>query len=56
MHMAPDVLASRNSLIRENLNKMKESVDGGFFKDALRYATQFCLLSRQLASELESTI
>jgi hypothetical protein len=53
MHMAAPVLASRFSLIRENLEKLRESIDGGFFQDALRYARQFDLLSGQLAAELE---
>jgi hypothetical protein len=53
MHIEPVVLASRFSIIGESLEKLRESIDRGFFQDALGYAKQFRLLSDQLAAELE---
>jgi hypothetical protein len=53
MHIEPVVLASRFNLIGESLEMLRESIDRGFFQDALRYARQFRLLTDQLAAELE---
>jgi hypothetical protein len=53
MPIEPVVLASRFRIIGENLEKLRESIDRGFFQDALRYAKQFRLLSDQLAAELD---
>jgi hypothetical protein len=53
MHIEPVVLASRFRIIGENLEKLRESIDRGFFQDALRYAKQFRFLSDELAVELE---
>jgi hypothetical protein len=40
------------SIIRENLEKLRESIDRGFFQDALRYAIALNKSSGQLAGEL----
>jgi|HubBroStandDraft_6_1064221.scaffolds.fasta_scaffold3107672_1 hypothetical protein len=37
----------------ESLEGLRESIDGGFFRDALRYAEQYRLLSDQLAAEVK---
>jgi hypothetical protein len=40
------------SIIRENLEKLRESIDRGFFQDALRYAIALNKSTGQLAGEL----
>jgi hypothetical protein len=52
MHVASDELALRFSMIRENLDKLRESIANGFLKDAMRFATQLNNSTGQLSTEL----
>ena len=52
MHMASVVPDTGFSIIRENLEKLRESIDRGFFQDALRYAIALNKSTGQLAGEL----
>jgi len=52
MHMAPDDLASRFCIIRQNLDNLRESIANGFLQDAMRLATQVNSSTNQLAAEL----
>jgi hypothetical protein len=46
------VAALRFSIIRENLDKLRESIASGALEDAMRYATQLNCSTGQLATEL----
>ena len=52
MHVASDDLALRFSVIRENLDKLRESIASGFLQDAMRFATQLNCSTGQLANDL----
>jgi phytoene/squalene synthetase len=52
MYMASNELASRFSVIRENLQKMKEAMAKGLYQDAMLLATQVNSSTGQLAAEL----
>jgi hypothetical protein len=50
--MASDDLALRFRTIRENLNKLRQSIASGALQDAMRHATQLNYWTGQLAAEL----
>jgi hypothetical protein len=53
MHMEPVVLASRFSIIKENLQSLREAFANGLIQDVLHLATQLNCSTRQLNADLE---
>jgi hypothetical protein len=52
MHLPSNDLASRFTIIRENLRKTREAMAKGFYQDAMRLAAQVNSSTGQLAAEL----
>jgi hypothetical protein len=52
MHLPSNDLASRFTVIRENLRKTREAMAKGFYQDAMRLAAQVNSSTGQLAAEL----
>jgi hypothetical protein len=52
MHMASNELASRFSVIRENLHKLREAISKGLLQDAILLAGQVNASTAQLAAEV----
>jgi hypothetical protein len=52
MHLPSNDLASRFTIIRENLRKTREAMAKGFYQDAMQLAAQVNSSTGQLAAEL----
>jgi hypothetical protein len=52
MYMASNELASRFSVIRENIQKMREAIAKGLLQDAMLLSAQVNSSTGQLAAEL----